>query len=237
MIFMKYFEIVIFSFTSLIVLFLLAKLMGKKQISQLTMFDYIIGISIGSIAAETATDLENPIKGLLAMTIYAFSAFVISFFTQKFLPFRRIMFGKSTFIIKEGKVCSENLKKIKLDLSEFLMECRNAGYFDISDIAYAISEPNGKISFLPYSAKRPATPEDLKVIACEDTLPYNVILDGEILQNNLKSLGFNNEWLIATLKAQGFKNHRDIFLATADKNGTLTVFETLINKNLSDPFQ
>lgn len=234
---MKYIEIVIFSLASLIVLFLLTKLMGKKQISQLTMFDYIIGISIGSIAAETATDLENPIKGLLAMTIYAFSAFLISFFTQKFLPFRRIMFGKSTFIIKEGKLCSENLKKIKLDLSEFLMECRTAGYFDISDIAYAISEPNGKISFLPLSAKRPATPDDLKVLAGEDTLPYNVILDGEILYNNLKSLGFNKEWLITALKAQGFKNHRDIFLATADKDGTLTVFETLSNKNLSDPFQ
>lgn len=234
---MKYFEIVIFSFTSLIVLFLLTKLMGKKQISQLTMFDYIIGISIGSIAAETATDLENPIKGLLAMTIYAACAFVISIFTERYLPFRRLIFGKSTFIIKEGKLCRENLKKIKLDLSEFLMECRTAGYFDISDIAYAVSEPNGKISILPYSTKRPVTPEDLKVIACEDTLPYNVILDGEILQNNLKSLGFNNEWLIAALKAQGFKNHRDIFLATADKNGTLTVFETLINKNLSDPFQ
>lgn len=234
---MKYFEIVVFSFASLIVLFLLTKLMGKKQISQLTMFDYIIGISIGSIAAETATDLENPLKGLLAMSIYAFSAFVISFFTQKFLPFRRIMFGKSTFIIKEGKLCSENLKKIKLDLSEFLMECRNAGYFNISDIAYAISEPNGKISFLPLSAKRPVTPDDLKIVSGEDTLPYNVILDGEILHNNLKSLGFNTEWLYTSLKAQGFQNHKDIFLATADKNGTLTVFKTLTNKNLNDPFQ
>lgn len=234
---MKYFEIVIFSFASLIVLFLMTKLMGKKQISQLTMFDYIIGISIGSIAAETATDLENPLKGLLAMTIYAFSAFVISFFTQKFLPFRRLIFGKSTFLIKEGKLCSKNLKKINLDLSEFLMECRNAGYFNISDIAYAISEPNGKISFLPLSAKRPATPEDLKVVPNGDTLAYNVILDGEMLEGNLKALGFNKEWLISALTAQGFKNHRDIFLATADKNGALTVFETYSDKNLIDPFQ
>ena len=234
---MKYFEIVIFSFASLIVLFLLTKLMGKKQISQLTMFDYIIGISIGSIAAETATDLENPLKGLLAITIYAYSAFLISYLTQKFLPFRRLMFGKSTFLIKEGKLCSENIKKAKLDLSEFLMECRNAGYFDISDIAYAISEPNGKISFLPLSAKRPVTPDDLKIVPGEDTLPYNVIVDGVVLEKNLAALGFNTEWLYTSLKAQGFKKHQDIFLACVDKNGALTVFETSRDKNLNDPFQ
>ena len=234
---MKYVEIIIFSFVSLLVLFLLTKLMGKKQISQLTMFDYIIGISIGSIAAETATDLENPLKGLLAMTIYAACAFVISIFTERYLPFRRLIFGKSTFIIKEGKLCRENLKKIKLDLSEFLMQCRTAGYFDISDIAYAISEPNGKISILPYSTKRPVTPEDLKMVAGEDTLPYNVIVDGEILDKNLKALGFNREWLETALKTQGFKNYKDIFLASSDKNGTLTVFETYKDKNLNDPFQ
>lgn len=234
---MKYVEIIIFSFVSLLVLFLLTKLMGKKQISQLTMFDYIIGISIGSIAAETATDLENPLKGLLAMTIYAACAFVISIFTERYLPFRRLIFGKSTFIIKEGKLCRENLKKIKLDLSEFLMQCRTAGYFDISDIAYAVSEPNGKISILPYSAKRPATPEDLKVVPCNDSFPYNVIIDGVVLEKNLKALGFNSEWLNTALKAQGFKNHTDIFLASANKNGSLTVFETLNRKNFNDPFQ
>lgn len=234
---MKYLEVIVFSFVSLFVLFVLTKLMGKKQISQLTMFDYIIGISIGSIAAETATDLENPILGIIAMTIYAFCAFAISYITQKFLPIRRFVFGKSTFIIKEGKLYSENLKKIKLDLGEFLMQCRTAGYFDISDIAYAISEPNGQISFLPCSAKRPATPEDLKVVPGEDTLPYNVISDGEILDKNLKALGFNREWLENALKCQGCEKAENVFLASADKNGTLTVFETYKEKFLNDPFE
>ena len=117
------------------------------------------------------------------------------------------------------------------------MQCRTAGYFGISDIAYAISEPNGKISFLPYSANRPVTPNDLKVVAGEDTLPYNVIVDGEILDKNLKALGFNKEWLYNALKTQGFEKHQNIFLASADINGTLTVFETYKDKNLNDPFQ
>ena len=140
-------------------------------------------------------------------------------------------------MIKEGKICSKNLKKLKLDLGEFLMQCRTAGYFDISDIAYAISEPNGQISFLPYSAKRPATPEDLKVVPGEGTLPYNVIVDGVVLEKNLKALGFNTEWLYTSLKAQGFKNHQNIFLASVDKSGTLTVFETFREKIFDDPFE
>lgn len=148
------------SFTAI---FLAAKFIGHKQIAQLDFFDYITGITIGSIAAEMATELEQPWKPLTAIAIYAGVTFLLSVVTNKFPRTRRYLYGSSTILMDQGKLYRENLKKAKLDLEEFLVMCRQQGYFDLTSIQTAIFEFNGRLTILPVSTQRPVTPSDMEL--------------------------------------------------------------------------
>lgn len=234
---MEYFKIVLTSLLSLLALFLLTKMVGNKQMSELTMFDYINGITIGSISAELATELEKPIRPLIAMIVYSLVSLTISVVTSKSLKLRRIIFGHTTVIIQNGKLLPKNLKKTHLDINEFLMQCRSDGYFDISVINLAVLEPSGKISILPFPDKRPVTAEDLKIVPQADDVFYNVIMDGVVLERNLQQTGHDTNWLKNELKAQGSNRPDDIFLATLDRNGTLHIFKNSDEVEKNDFFE
>lgn len=222
---MEYFSIFYQSVFSILALFLLTKLMGAKQMSQLSMFDYINGITIGSIAAEMATDLEgNFLKPLLAMAIYALTVIVLAKIAQRFIPFRRIVNGKAILLYHNDSIYYENLKKAQMDINEFLMECRINGYFDLSEIETAILEANGKISFLPLSLHRPATPNDFGMVPESEELFANVIIDGKILDRNLQHVGKDRNWLNQQLDGQNIKKVSDVFLAVCDKSGHFQVY-------------
>lgn len=212
------------SVASAIVLFLLAKLMGNKQISQLSMFDYVVGITIGSIAAEMATELEAPLRPLLAMVIYGVLAFLISVATSKSLRIRHLVTGKPILLMSQGQIYRENLKQARLDLTDFLTLCRVSGYFDLSAIKVAIMECNGTLSFLPASTLRPAQPVDFDLHPKQEPLFSNVVFDGELMRGNLKATGFDEMWLRAQLKQRGYNSYRQILLATCDTEGMLTVY-------------
>ena len=224
-IFLEILKIVILSFSSIIVLFILTKLMGNREISQLNMFDYVVSITIGSIAAEMATSLENNfIEPLVAMIIYTIITILISFINAKSLNARKIITGKSSIIFDNGKFNFKNLKNSKFDINEFLMQCRINGYFNLSDIQTAILEPNGKLSFLPISIKRSSTPEDLNLIPKQEKTTINLIIDEKILDLNLKQLGFDSTWLIKKLNEQGFASTKNVLLATYDFENNLNVY-------------
>ena len=179
-------KIIVLSISSLVVLFLLTKLIGNREMSQLTMFDYIVSITIGSIAAEMATSLENNyMEPLVAMVVYGLVTVLISYITCKSLKMRRFFTGRSKILLDNGKLYRKTFKSAKIDLNDFLMECRVNGYFNLSDIQTAILEPNGKISFLPKVLKRPTTPEDLNLSPEQENIVTNIILDGIILKENL----------------------------------------------------
>ena len=234
---MDYITVIITSFVSLIVLFLLTKLIGNKQLSELTMFDYIVSITIGSIAAEMATELENPERPLIAMCVYAFVSFGISVLVSKSIKLRRLLFGHSVVLMHGGRLYRKNFKKANLDLNEFLMQARLCGYFDLSAIDTAVMEASGKISFMPYAAKRPATPEDLNLVPNAETVFFNVIMDGEILEKNLKYAGRDLNWLNNELKVQGVKSPSEVFLAALDNNGTLNVFKNYDYEEKNDYYE
>lgn len=148
-------KIVFLSLGSIIVLFILTKLMGNREMSQLSMFDYVVSITIGSIAAEMSTSLENNfLEPVIAMIVYGIVATAISYFTCKSIKIRRIVSGRGKILYDNGKLYRKNLIKSKLDLNEFLMQCRINGYFNLANIQTAILEPNGRISFLPVSRKK-----------------------------------------------------------------------------------
>ena len=222
---MEYIHIILTSLGSLIVLFVLTKIMGYKQLSELSMFDYITGITIGSIAAEMATSLENDFsKPLLAMVVYGLVAWLISFCCMKSFPFRRFVTGKASILYNNGKLYEENFRKAKMEINEFLMMARNSGYFDLSTLEIVILEANGKLSFLPKSTERPTTPADFNLVPEQAAVFSNIIEDGRIMHENLKYSGVNEDWLTNELKRQKIKSE-DVFLGICDKNKNLIVFK------------
>lgn len=223
---MEILKIILLSSSSLIILFVLTKLMGNKEISQLSMFDYIIGITIGSIAAEMATALESDFtQPLVAMVVYALITVIISFINSKSLKLRKIITGDALVLYDNGRLYRNNFKKAKLDLNEFLMLCRTSGYFKLSDLETVLLEPNGKLSFLPVSNKRPVTPTDLNLDFPNEKLAVNVIMDGKLLRPNLLQTGNDEIWLQKQLNSQGFNDINEIFLATCDCDNNLSVFK------------
>lgn len=217
-------KLIILPLMSLVVLFVLTKLMGKREMSQLSMFDYINSITIGSIGAEMATDLENYHKPLIAMIVYAIVTIIISLLTSKSLKMRRLITGTTLKLYENGKLYEKNLKKAHMDLGEFLTQCRVSGYFDISQIQTILLEPNGRISFLPKAHYRPATPKDLKINVPNEELLANIILDGILMDENLEKIGYDKNWLNKELTKLGTPDISQIFLATCEKNGNLNVY-------------
>lgn len=225
------------SVTSIIALFILTKIMGNREMSHVSMFDFIVSITIGSIAAEMATALEDDYREpLIAMTVYALISVLISIALNKWMWLRRIIEGKSLILYENGTIYDKNLKKAKLNINEFLAQCRISGYFNLADLQCAILEPNGRISFLPLPARRPATPCDLNLTPPMEKPVYNVIIDGQILPRNLSNTGNSEEWLIQQLRSQGILRVSDVFLATCDDKNNLSAYVKGNMEMKGDPF-
>lgn len=224
------------SLSSVVVLFVLTKIMGTREMSQLSMFDYINSITIGSIAAEMATSLEdNFLEPLIAMIIYALIIVFLAFISNKSITLRRIINGKTVVLFSNGELYKDNFKRARLDVCEFLTECRVQGFFNLSDIEVALLEPNGKISILPKENKRPVNPEDLKLNPEQQKTVSNIILDGKILYKNLKEIGKDKKWLDKKMNEQKIGDIKDVFLATYDK-GEISIYEIVKRENKHDVF-
>ena len=219
--------------TSIVVLFILSKVMGRKQVSQLNVFDYIIGISIGSIAAEMTLNNEiDFFEGVFAISIYAVFAYLITLLTNKSIIARRLLIGCPTVLIEDGKLNYKVLKKSKLDLNDFLQEARIQGYFNLSEIEFAIMEANGQVSFLPKSNAQPVKRKDMKLKTSYEGLCCNAVIDGKIMINNLKEIGKNEEWLLTRLKNNHYKDINSLALVILDSKEKMTVYEKNINKEV-----
>ena len=217
---------------SFTVLFLIAKFIGHKQIAQLDFFDYITGITIGSIAAEMATELEEPWKPLIAMLIYGGVTVLLSVISHKFPRSRKYLNGTPTILMDHGKLYRGNLKKAKLDLSEFMVLCRQQGYFDLTAIQTAIYEYTGNLTILPVSDSRPATPKDMNLSPQQELLFTELIMDGRILEGNLKRMGLDRTWLFRQLEQRHIHSAKEVFLAVCDRNLKFVVYD---RKNESAP--
>lgn len=222
---MSFFVLCLTSLGSFGSLFLVAKLIGHKQISQLDFFDYITGITIGSIAAELATELEEPWKPLTAMVIYGGITLLLSIISYKFPRTRKYLNGTPTILMDHGKLYPENLKKAKLDLSEFMVMCRQQGYFDLTTIQTAVFEYNGTLTILPVSSQRPATPNDMDLEPEQELLFTELIMDGRILEDNLKRMGLDRTWLNKQLKQRHIHSPQEVFLAVCDRNLKFVLYE------------
>ena len=222
---MEVLTVILASLFSAAVLFVIAKIIGHKQVAQLEFFDYITGITIGSIAAELATTLDKPWwKPTVSMLVFGAVTVALSIMTRKSPGSRKFINGTPTIVMNDGKLYRKNMKKAKLELSEFLLLCRQEGYFNLDDIQTAVYEYNGKLSILPVSSKRPLNPEDVELNPEQEHIGTEIIMDGRIIGSNLKRKGFDDTWLQTRLKQQGYKNAKEIFLGICGSDNKLTLY-------------
>lgn len=232
--FFEIIEVVIRGVLSLIILFLATKMLGKKQVSELSLFDYVIGISIGNFAAEITMNVDNQyINGVVAILVFAILAYIVAIITMKSIILRRFFIGVPTIIIQNGKIIRENMKKVKMDINDLLEQCRQNNYFDISEIEYAIVEVNGKISFLPKGENKPLTIKDMNLKIEKQGLCANVIIDGKIMTNNLINMNKDEKWLEKELKIKGYSID-SILLATLDMNEKIVIYPKVNNEKICD---
>lgn len=235
---MELIKIVLSSVLSIAAIFILTKLIGNKQLSEAHIFDYINGITVGSIAAEMATSLENDVfKPLVAMVVYTVFVITISYLDRKSLRLRRIFSGKSLVLYDSGKLYYDNFKKTGIDINEFLVSCRLNGFFDLNEIHTAIFETNGKISFLPNELNRSLQPKDTNLVVSQSRIMTNLIVDGKIIEGNLQKCKKTKEWLFNNLKKQNAGNIDDIFLASYDGENKFNIYKKTNEKNNRSPFE
>lgn len=210
---------------AVVFMFVLAKAMGAKQISQLNFFDYIVGITIGSIAATLSLDHDiNILFSLIAMAIFALSDIIISFIVRKSIKGRRFFTGEPIMLLIRGQIIYKGLKKARYDINDLLRELRVQGYYNIGDVKYVVLETNGMVSIMPKENKRPVVAEDIGAQEVSGGLCSNVIIDGKILPQNLSVMKKDEKWLDKELLRQGYRQYSEIMLATLNEKGELSIY-------------
>lgn len=223
--------VIINSFVSFVYLFIISKLLGKKQIAQLEFIDYVVGISLGSIAADMSVETEAPFyHALIAMTIFFLLALAVALIGRKNTFFKRILKGKPSVLIYEGEIDYKELVKCKIDINDLLSMLREKGFFDITEVSYALFEPSGKLSVLPKGNYRPVVAEDISMeIVKKPELKNVLIADGRISKSGLNEIGKDKDWLFKKLKIENKKDIKQILLATFDDKDGFTIYRK--NKN------
>jgi len=217
---------------SLVIIFILAKITGPRQITQLTFLDYIVGITIGSIAAEMTINNDVPwYIPAIAMILYTLMTILSAFISDKSIQGRKIFTGIPIIFINKGKIIEENLKKYRYDTNDLLTQLRIKGFFDISNVEYAILETTGDISILPKENYRPTILKDISVPTTQSNLFANVIIDGNIMKANLKNMKKDEAWVINEVSSRGYKV-KDILLMTLDEEGNINI--QLKNQKIKD---
>lgn len=212
------FWVLIDSAVAFVYLFIISKLLGKKQIAQLEFIDYTVGISLGSIAAEMATNTETPFYFfLIAMSVFFVLAFAVAIVGRKCTFLKRVLKGKPVTLIYDGKIDYKQLKKSHIDVNDLLSMLREKGYFDIADVAYAVFEPSGELSVMPIGAQKPLVMQDFDREKIEKAELSNVLIaDGTISNSGLSEIDKDEAWLYTRLKIGDKSDLDNIILAVYD---------------------
>ncbi|HET7579400.1 MAG TPA: DUF421 domain-containing protein [Bacillales bacterium] len=226
--------ILIRSIISFVVLLILTRLMGKQQLSQLTFFDYVVGITIGSIAAAMAVDQNIKIlNGVVGLVIWGGFPILLSVLAMKSKGFRKLTDGQPTVVIKNGKVQENKLKKLMMTVEELMQLLREKNVYKLSDVEMAIVELDGELSVMKKSDAQPVTPKILGLLTEEEQQPQIVVLDGNLLEKSLNKTSYTRQWLLGEVMKQGASDFSDVFLAQIDAKGN--VYVDLYQDNLKKP--
>jgi uncharacterized membrane protein YcaP (DUF421 family) len=220
----EYILTIIRSFSAFGILLIMARIMGKKQVSQLTFFDYCVGITIGSIAASMAVDQGIKMSnGVIALILWGGIPLILGYLGMKSKVFLTITDGRADVVIEKGKIMEKNLRKNHMAVEDLLLLLREKDIFKLEDVEMAVFETNGQLSVLKKTEVQPITPQDLGLKLEQEHGPTIVISDGQIMKNSLAKLGYSREWLLGEVQKQGALDISDVFLAQVDSKGNLFV--------------
>ncbi|WP_421384232.1 DUF421 domain-containing protein [Bacillus salacetis] len=219
----EYLEVGLRSLFILVALFFITKLLGKKQLSQLSFFEYITGITVGSIAGTLSMDLDLKLmEGLMSILLWFSVPFIFSIISLKSIRFRRFVEGSPTVFIENGNIKEKALKKEKISIDELLEQLRKKNIFRVSDVEYASLDTNGELSVLLKREKQPLLYEDFFQTQGKTMSIHPVINDGKIDRQGLEMAGFTEKWLFQQLRQRKI-TLENVFLAQADTAGKLTI--------------
>ncbi|MCY6483359.1 DUF421 domain-containing protein [Clostridium aestuarii] len=204
---------------SFFTLLIFARVLGKQQISQLTFFDYIVGITIGGIAANLTTNLTSSAwSHWVGLLVWSCLAITLQFISLKWRKASEYINGKPTILIMNGKILEESMKKVRYTLGDLLEELRDKDIFDLREVAFAVLEKDGKLSVLKKSETLPATRKDLNIKTEPTFVDKELIYDGIVIEQNLNAINKTRKWLNKQLKIKGVNDISEVFIAVYNPN-------------------
>lgn len=226
--------VVVRAIIAFITLLIFTRILGKQQISQLSFFDYITGITIGSIAATLTTDLTSRAwPHWVGLFMWALLVFIFQFMILKGRNIAKYIDGEPAVVILKGKIMEDTLKKTRYRATDLLKLLRSKDVFDISEVEYAVLETNGELSILKKSEVQPITPKDIGILTPYKGLSKELIYDGKVMEKNLISVNRDKNWLLNQIRAYGFGSFDEVFLALIDESGKMFIdgYRDNVDKN------
>ncbi|MEG6615153.1 DUF421 domain-containing protein [Peptococcaceae bacterium 1198_IL3148] len=219
-----HFEIAIRAVGAFFAVLIITRVLGKEQMGQLAVSDFVNAIAIGSIAANMATDhKENVSYYIIGIIIFGGLTYAINYVALKSRTARKILEGEPTVVIHNGKLLEKNMAKMRYSVDHVTMQLREKNVFNIADVEFAVAEPHGELSVLLKSDKQPLTPRDVNIATDYQGVPSELIVDGKIIYQNLQQNNLSKDWLLTELNKQGVSNVKDVVFASLDSAGNLYV--------------
>ncbi len=222
---MSWTEIAIRTLAAFVALLVMTRLMGHKQMSQLTFFNYITGITIGNIAAYVSIDSRVTIgEGLLALAGWTGLTVLVGMISLKSSTARALVDGQPTIVIKKGQLVADALRTARLNTEDLTMMLRHSETFDIQEVDYAILEPNGQLSILKKPEYQHVVRKDMSIpVQPNQNLPTHLVIDGQVLEGNLQELGRDRGWLEEQVLKQGYQSLDQVFYAQLETDASLFI--------------
>lgn len=211
-----------------LVVVVVMRMMGKRQVAQMQPFELVIMIMIADLAVTPMEDIDIPlVNGVIPIVVLLSVQVLASYFSLKSEKFRDFICGKPSILIHKGRIDQSEMHRLRVNINDLLEALRSKNYFNVNDVQYAILETNGQISVIPKADKRPVETADLSVMVQEEELPITLISDGKLDNKKLRKSGYDKKWLMDQLGQQNINNVRDVFLASLSSDGSLYVQEKM----------
>ena len=209
---------------ALIFLFISTKILTKRSLAKSTYFDYLAIVTLGTVAGNLAFNVKiKIISFIISMTLITLIIYLASYISVKSRILRKYLAGEPTILIQNGKILEKNLFKIKYSYDYLVQQLRQEKIFDISQVEFAIIEPNGELSVQLKSQYRPLTPRDMNIHTNYEGLATEIILEGKLIENNLEMNHLTKCWLDDELKKRGIKDIKEVTFAALSTNGNLYI--------------
>jgi len=202
-----------------LIVVVIMRIMGKRQIGQLQPFELVIAIMISELASVPMQNTGIPlVNGIIPILTLLIAQLTLSFIGIKSTKARAIICGRPTVLVENGKIKESHLRKEMYTINDLMEQLRFNSIQNVGDVEYGILETNGQLSVLLKSEKRPATPEDLGINPPREEFSRDVIIDGKLIGRTLEKLHLKREWLDEALKEHGVNDYRQVFYAYIDSN-------------------